>query len=56
MDIVEFVQKPFVDVGHLPYLLNRISTVECGRDGEYPLVRRINKFIVNILDEVVLRR
>jgi hypothetical protein len=38
----------------LPDLLNRISAVECRGDGEYPLVRGIDKFIVNILNEVVL--
>jgi hypothetical protein len=38
----------------LPYLLNSISTVECRGDGEYPLVRGIDKFVVDILNEVVL--
>lgn len=54
MNVMQFVQKPLVDVCHLPYLLNRVSAVERSRDGEYPLVRRIDKFIIDILDEVVL--
>lgn len=54
MDVVQFVQKPLVDICHLPYLFNRISTIERGRDSKYSLIGRINKFVIDILDEVVL--
>jgi len=40
----------------LPYLLNSVSAVESGGYGKYPLVRGIDEFIVDILDEVVLRQ
>ena len=56
VDLVQFVQKPLVNVRHLPYLLNGISTVECGRDSKYPLVSRIDELVIDILDKFVLHQ
>jgi len=56
VNIVELVQEPLIDIRYLPYLLNRVSEVECGGNGENPFVRGIDKLVIKILNEVVLRQ
>jgi len=51
---MELVQKPLIDVGHLPDLVDAISTTECRRNGKDALIGRIYKFLVDVLNVVVL--
>lgn len=53
-DVMELVQKPLIDVGHLPDLVDAISTTECRRNGKDALIGRIYKFLVDVLNVVVL--
>lgn len=47
-------QKPLVDAGHLPDLLYTVATRECGMDGKNALVRGVDEFLVNVLDDISL--
>lgn len=54
-NVVEFVEEPLVDVGHLPDLIDAVAAVKCSRDGEYALVGGVDKFIVDVFNIVILR-
>jgi len=54
-DVVELCQEPFIDITHLPDLVNTISPMESRRNREYTLVRWVNEFLIDILNKVVLQ-
>ena len=47
-------KEPLVNVCHLPNLLDAVAKLEGRVDCEDSLVSRVDKFFVNVLDEVVL--
>jgi len=53
-DVVKLIQKPTVDIRHLPNLLDAVATMESSRNCEYSLVCRIDKLFIDVLHEVVL--
>ena len=53
-DRMKLGQEPLIDVGHLPDLVNRVTLVEGRPESEDTLVSRVNKFFINILNNVVL--
>ena len=54
MEVVQFCQEPFVDSGHTPYTLNRITGPEgCGYC-ENTLVGRTFEFLVDVAREIIL--
>lgn len=55
-DVVELRQEPLVNIGHLVNLVDTVTPVECGGDGEYALIRRVDQFFINIFDELVLEQ
>ena len=55
-DILQTREEPLVDVGHLPDLVNRVTLVEGRPESEDTLVSRVDKFFINVLNNVVLAR
>ena len=55
VNVLELLQKPLVDVSHLPNLLNRISEMECRSYCKNSLVRGVAKFLINVFYVLVLR-
>lgn len=55
MDVQKFRQEPFVDVRHLPNLVDTIATMEGGSDGKNTLVSGIQELFVDIRNEIVLQ-
>ena|ERR1700736_6793525 len=51
---MEFCQKPFVDIGYPPDFIHAIASMECSRNREYTFVGWVDKFLIDILHEVVL--
>ena len=55
-DRMKLGQEPLIDVGHLPDLVNRVTLVEGRPESEDALVSRVDKFFINVLNNVVLAR
>ena len=55
-DRMKLGQEPLIDVGHLPDLVNRVTLVEGRPESEDTLVSRVDKFFINVLNNVVLAR
>jgi hypothetical protein len=53
-DVLELGQKPLVDIGHLPDLVDRITATERSGDGKDTLVGGVHELLVDILYKVVL--
>jgi len=53
-DITELRQKPFVNVGHLMYFFDAITTMECSRNREDALIRWIDQLLVDVFNVLVL--
>jgi len=53
-DITELRQKPFVNVGHMMYFFDAITTMKCSRDREDALIRWIDQLLVDVLNVLVL--
>lgn len=51
---MEFNQEPFVDISHLPDLVDAISAMERGGNGKNPFVSWIDELLVNILHIIIL--
>jgi len=54
MEVVQFCQEPFVDFGHTPYTLNRITGPEGRGYCENALVGRTLQFLVDVAREIIL--
>ena len=52
---MEFRQKPLVYGCHLPDLFNAVPTVECTGYCKDTIVGGIDKFFVDIIDEIILQ-
>lgn len=53
-DVVELVQEPLVNVGHLMNLLDAVSPVEGGGNSKYAFVSGVDQLFVNVLHKFVL--
>lgn len=51
---MEFGQEPFVNVGHLPDLVDAVPTMESGGDSEDALVSRVHELFINVFNKIVL--
>ncbi len=49
-------EEPFIDIRHLPNLVDGISTIECSSNGKQAHIGRLPEFLVDITDEIVLMR
>jgi hypothetical protein len=54
-NVLQLRQKPLVDVGHLPDLIDRVTAIEGSGDSKDAFVSRVYKLFVDIFDEVILR-
>ena len=54
IQILQPCQEPLVDVRDLPDLLNAIPSCKSSMDSEDAFVSRVEEFVINVLDDVVL--
>ena len=53
---MQTAEEPFVNVGHLVDLVDRVAAVEGSRDGENALVGGVDELLVNVLNKIVLQQ
>ena len=53
-DTLQLVQKPFINLCHLPYLVDAVSPLERRGYCKDPPVSRIEQLFIDILNEIIL--
>lgn len=53
-NMMQFIQEPFIDIGHSPYFVHTVTSMERSGDGENSLVGRIHQLVVDVFDVCVL--